>query len=199
MTDKRQSEGEGKGEHGKDHESRKPTPLRTANGMVAALLCLIFLVHAVLGSVKFGNLTFANHFSWVIWVGVALLVVHIIMSVGTTVSMYTDTVRPPSQKKKRHQVLKWVTGCALLAVAALHMAFTSGLRAGGAVAALTPITYVLMAVLIAALAWHILVASKSLLKDLHVPHHKRYRPWMQAAFLVVAAVAAVILTAAMFS
>lgn len=186
--------------HGEGHEGgHTPTPLRTANGIVAALLVVIFLAHAVLGSVKFANLTFVNHFSWIIWVGVAAIVVHIIMSVGTTVSMYTDTERPPSEKKKRHQVLKWVTGCVLLAVAALHMAFTSGLGTGGNVAALRPVTFALMAALIAALAWHIFVASKSLLKDLHVPHHRRYRPWMQAVFLAVAAAAGAILVAAMFS
>ena len=181
------------GTHGEDKEERKPTPLRTANGIVAAVLVAIFLAHALLGSVKFADLSFNGKLVWVVWVGVALIAVHILMSIGTTVSMLRDTKRPPSQKKKRHQLMKWLSGGALLAAAAVHFARTSGFFTGGAVAALNGATFALMAVVAITLGWHVYTASKSLLKDLHVPDHKRYRPWMQAAFLAVIVTAGVIM------
>ena len=176
------------GKHGEDKEERKPTPLRTANGIVAALLCVIFAAHAILGGVKIADPTFTGRFVWVVWVGVGLVAVHIIMSIGTTVSMWTDTVRPPSDKKKRHQIMKWVTGVALLAVAGIHMA--SGMPGSA-----WPMAALMLCVA-AALGWHMFVASKSLLKDLHVPHHKKYRPYLQAALIAACVVAGVIILAA---
>ena len=191
--------GHGEGGHGKDHEERKPTKLRTANGIAAAILCIIFLAHAILGSVKFAVPTFSGRFVWVVWIGVGILVAHVVMSVGTTVSMMTDKERPPSAKKKRHQLMKWLSGVAVLVVAVIHMLTNSGLVTGGAVPALSRATTVLMAALICALGWHMFTASKSLLKDLHVPNHKRWRPALRAVLLAGCVVAGVILLVAAFA
>ena len=177
--------------------NHRPTPLRTANGVAAALLCFIFLAHVILGAVKFADLSFDGKFVWVVWVGVGALAVHIALSIGTTVSMLTDTVRPPSDKKKRHQLMKWITGVTLLAAALVHVCTTSAIANGGVVEPLSWVGFALMIALAAALTWHLLVASKSLLKDLHVPDHKRYRPWMQRAFVACVVVAAIILVVAM--
>lgn len=174
--------------HGKDHEERKPTVLRTANGVVAALLCVIFVAHAILGSVKIANPAFSGRFVWVIWVGVGLVAMHVIMSIGTTVQMWTDKKRPPSDKKKRHQILKWVTGVALLVTAAIHMA-------GGMPNASWPVA-ILMLLVAATLGWHMFVASKSLLKDLHVPDHKRWRVWLRAVLVAACAAAGIIILVA---
>ena len=183
--------GKSKDNHGEEHEERKPTPLRTANGVVAAALCVIFAAHAILGSVKIANPAFSGRFVWVVWVGVGLVAVHIAMSIGTTVAMWRDTVRPPSNKKKRHQILKWVTGVAMLATAAAHMltGFPSAAWTGA----------ILMLGVAATLGWHMFVASKSLLKDLHVPHHKKWRPWLRAVLVAVCVAAGgIILFAALF-
>ncbi len=45
---------------------RKPTVLRTANGVVAALLCLLFAAHMLLGSVKFAYPAFDGKPVWVV-------------------------------------------------------------------------------------------------------------------------------------
>lgn len=187
----------GKG-HGEEHEGHKPTPLRTANGIFASITCFIFLAHVVLGAWKFFDLSFEGKYVWMVWVGVGVLAVHIALSVGTTVSMLTDTKRPPSAKKKRHQLMKWITGVTLLAAALVHVSTTSAIANGGVVHELSWLEFALMLVVAAALAWHIFVASKSLLKDLHVPDHKRFRPAMQAVMLGCVAVAAIILVIAIF-
>ena len=189
----------GAGEEKAEKGNHKPTPLRTVNGGFAALTCFIFLAHVVLGAWKFFDLSFEGRFVWVVWVGVGVLVAHIALSVGTTVSMLTDTKRPPSAKKKRHQLLKWVTGLTLLAAVLVHVCTTSAIANGGVVHELSWLEFALMIAVAAALAWHIFVASKSLLKDLRVPDHKRYRPAMQAMLLGCVGVAAVILVIAMFS
>lgn len=54
-----------------------------------------------------------------------------------------------------------------------------------------------MAALIAALGWHMFTASKSLLKDLRVPDHKRFRPALRAVLLAGCIVAGIILITAL--
>ena len=81
-------------------------------------------------------------------------VVHIVASVFTTYIMFTDEVRPPSSRKKRHQWLKWATG-ALLAVVAIWHALRPDTSADA-----------LLIVVLAVLAWHAFVGSKSIVRDL---------------------------------
>ncbi len=194
MTEQ-QHYGEHKKEHGEKPE-RKPTVLRTANGVVAAILCFLFAAHMLLGSVKFAYPAFDGKLVWVVWIGVGVLAVHVLMSVGTTVAMLRDTERPPSTKKKRHQLMKWVTGCMLLLAAGLHVAYMTGAFGVADPIALNVASFVLVLCVVAAVAWHEFVASKSLLKDLHVPNHKRYRPALRWTLMALCSVAAVALVVA---
>ena len=124
--------------------------------MLAAVLVLFFFAHALLGSV-------AQAFHPVdapvvlIWALMGVGAVHIVASVLTTYVMFTDEMRPPSSRKKRHQWLKWATGAALAAVAIWH--------------ALRPDTSAdaLLIFVLAALAWHTFVGCKSIVRDLKFP------------------------------
>ena len=131
--------------------------MRRANGVVSAIIMALFLVHAALGAASM-VLGFAGALSWVVWAGVGLVVVHVALSIATSREQLTDRERPPSARKKRHLALKWATGAVLAAVAAAHVV----LPKSDLVAAL------LMVVVAAALAVHLCVGAKSLLKDLRI-------------------------------
>ena len=74
--------------------------------------------------------------------------------------MWNDSVRPPSEKKKRHQVLKWATGAVVLAVLCVHVVHPAVVPA---------VTWAASAVLLAAFVWHGWTGMKSLARDLRVP------------------------------
>ncbi|MBQ9001920.1 MAG: hypothetical protein IJ087_08720 [Eggerthellaceae bacterium] len=155
---------------------------RFANGIVSAVLVVFFIAHGLLGSaaIVFG---YSSPLAFLVWAGMALVVVHVVASIVTSREQLTDAKRPPSSRKKRHLALKWATGAGLAACVALHV-FLRG--------AFPPkIAIVAVAVM---LAVHLCVGSKSLLADLNIP--RRY----QMAFRVaVCAFAAVFVVAAIAS
>ena len=75
--------------------------------------------------------------------------------------MLTDTVRPPSRKKKNHLWLKWASGAALAACAAPH--------ALGWDASARWFTLLVLALL----AWHAYIGCKSLARDLRCAEARR--------------------------
>ena len=172
----------------------KGSKIRFANGVVSAAIVVFFLVHATLGSVS--ALTgFRSPFAWFVWVGVALVAAHVVISVFTSREQLTDVERPPSARKKRHLALKWATGGLLLAAAAVHVVV---MRTWGAAAAQSTATgAVLTIVLATVLAIHLCVGSKSVLKDLGID--RRYMTPFRvvvcafAVLFAVSAIAAVVL------
>ncbi|MDO4290996.1 MAG: hypothetical protein Q4C41_07195 [Eggerthellaceae bacterium] len=161
---------------------------RAVNGAVSACIAVFFVVHASIGSVM-GFVPLSTNFAWAVWLGVGLAAAHVVLCVATSVQQLTDAVRPPSIHKKRHLALKWATGAALFAVAAAHVVVA---RTAGAHDMLADISGVAVIVALAtALAVHLCVGSKSLLKDLNIS--RSYRTAVRAAacaFAVVFAVAA---------
>lgn len=130
-------------------------------GVVSALVVAVFAIHMVVGCIYLGG-NVSNAWAWVVWIGVALIVVHIIVAVATTVLMLTDAVNPPSRRKKNHQVLKWATGCLLLAFMAAHITQV----VHGALLGASPSFIVMTVALIACLTWHSWTGVKSFTKDL---------------------------------
>lgn len=156
---------------------------RLVNGIVSAVLVVFFLAHGVLGGVSLvsgveGTLT------WLVWVGVALVVVHVMASVVTSREQLADEQRPPSARKKRHLALKWTTGVLLALCAAAHVIFKDALA--GRVA------MVLVAV---ALAVHACVGAKSLLKDVGVDRRYKMAFRVVVCIFVVAFVSAAVCSA----
>ena len=127
--------------------------MRKANGIVAALITLLFLAHALLGSASL-HVSTPSTFKVFVLVGVAAIAVHVALSIGTSAQQMNDKERPPSPRKKRHLALKWVTGAVLALVAVVHV--VGGMELGGRVT---------LALLAAAIAVHACVGAKSLLKD----------------------------------
>ena len=167
---------------GKDSRARK------VNGVVSAALTLFFLAHATIGGISL--LTgFASPFAVLVWVGVGLVAVHVVASVVTSREQLGDVERPPSARKKRHLALKWATGIALLATAAFHIV---SMRMPVATAPSLALDLVAIVVVAVALAAHLWVGSKSLLKDLGL--NTRHQPAFRAAvclfavFFVVSAI-----------
>ncbi len=131
---------------------------RLVNAGVAALLVVAFLGHALFASAA--GVDAASRAPYpLLYCLLALVAVHIALSVATTVLMWNDSVRPPSEKKKRHQVLKWVTGAVVLAVLCVHVAHPAVVPA---------VTWAASAVLLAAFVWHGWTGMKSLARDLRV-------------------------------
>ena len=181
--------------HKEGHLPRKRTPQRILNAWLALFLCLLFAAHALLGSIKMAEPTFAGNFVWVVWIGVGVVVFHIIMSGVTTYDMWTDKERPASAKKKRHQWLKWITGGLILVCAAAHVILTQ-------VPHTLPITssvvqHVLMILLAGALGWHIFTSAKSLLKDLMPNVSKQARTYVRIGVVAFFTVVAIILIIAL--
>jgi hypothetical protein len=84
-------------------------------------IVVFFLVHAALGSLS-GLFGLKSPLAWLVWVGVALIAAHIVVSVVTSREQLSDVEHPPSVRKKRHLVLKWATGGLLAAAAIAHIA-----------------------------------------------------------------------------
>lgn len=152
----------------------KSSKARVANGVIAALITVIFLVHGTMGSLSalFG---FSSALAWVVWGAVILTGLHVAVSLATSAQQLTDREFPPSRRKKAHLALKWVTGALLAVVAIAHIVLPKGSAAGAGV---------IVAVSVA-LAAHLCVGSKSLLKDLGIS-----RSYKQAFRIVVCLFAA---------
>lgn len=153
---------------------RGESKARLVNGVVSAAIVLLFLAHALMGGASF-IWGFSSPLSVLVWVGVALAAVHVVLSVVTSREQLNDAERPPSPRKKRHLALKWATGLLLAGAAAAHVALPKGPVLG----------VVLIAVVAVALAVHVCVGSKSLLKDIGVD-----RRFKTAFRIVVCAVSA---------
>lgn len=139
--------------------------IRFANGIVSAVIVCFFLVHGALGSASAFGIA-SNTLAGLVWLGVALIVAHVCLSVATSKEQLTDTQRPPSARKKRHLALKWATGLLLAALAVLHVV---GPQLLGLDPAQTRVVYsAIIVALSGVLAWHVFVGMKSLLIDLGV-------------------------------
>lgn len=133
----------------------KSPKARVVNGVIAALITIILLVHGTMGSLS-SLLGFSGKYAWVVWGAVILICLHVVMSLVTSTQQLTDKEFPPSPRKKAHLALKWVTGGLLAVVAVAHIILPkSSITAAGVIVAVS----VLLAV-------HVCVGSKSLLKDL---------------------------------
>ena len=128
---------------------------RIANGVIAALITIIFLAHGAMGSLSalFG---FVNSFPWVVWIAVIIAGIHVAVSLLTSAQQLGDAERPPSARKKAHLALKWATGGLLAVIALVHIILPKSMVASA---------YVIIGVSIA-LAAHLCVCAKSLLSDL---------------------------------
>ena len=168
-----------------DKSPQRPRSLaRRINGIVSACIVVFFLAHGILGGIS-ALTDFSSPLTWLVWVGVAFVVVHVVLSIVTSRQQLTDTVRPPSEAKRRHLLLKWVTGILLAVLVVIHIVV---MRVVGPDTVQSTVTGVaLIIALVVVLAAHIGLGSKSLLKDLNVD-----RKWRNTFRIAVCAVAAVI-------
>jgi len=154
-----------------------------ANGGLSALLLLGFMAHAALGSLLLSGAV-GRPCGPAIWIGVGLIAAHLLLSGVASRQMLTDAQRPPSARKKRHLLWKWLSGAALALCCLWHVADSAGAVAGveGAFIARALL-------LLAAMAVHALFGVKSLLKDLRLPRSGRMalRLGIVAAALAIAA------------
>ena len=151
-------------------EPRPHTRARVANAVAACFIMLLFLVHACLGTLKLYWPEMPSSLEFIVWFGVAVIAIHIIISIATTYEMWTDTVRPPSDRKKRHQILKWVTGVLLVCAIVVHQLCVAQLLPPATVDMLTLPALIVTAIL---LCWHLFVGAKSLTRDLNLRYTLR--------------------------
>jgi hypothetical protein len=163
---------------------------RRINGIVSAILVCFFLSHATLRSVSL-LYPIPYSFGFLVWVGIGLIAAHAALSIVTSQQMLSDKIRPPSAKKKRHLVLKWLSGLLFLLVVALHVAGVYG----GFTFSNAHASLVVALLLVLALAAHTFIGTKSLLKDLDVTRRLRVsvRLVVGGISLIIAVVIIVIL------
>ena len=154
--------------------------LRFFNATVASAIAAFFLVHSTLGAATFVVEGMSNDVPWLVWGMFGIMGVHVIASVGTTAMMLADTERPPSSRKKRHFLLKWATGTLLALVVVWHLlaAFSPDSLARTAITTRAPFLLTL-----AALAWHVGIATKSLARDLAIS--KKSRDILRGVYVIV--------------
>ena len=127
------------------------------------LLLAVFSAHAIMGALFCWGML-SDELSWIVWVGVGVIAVHVALSVVTTCQMLCDEARPPSAKKKAHQIKKWVTGVLIGVVAVAHVLTVFE----------TLLWSVIALALDVALVTHVCVCAKSLVKDLKLAPRWRY-------------------------
>lgn len=165
--------------------------LRLLNALVASAIAAFFLAHSALGTASLFAEGLVNSVPWLVWIMFGAVGVHVLASVSATCLMLTDTERPPSSRKKRHFVLKWATGAVLAAAIAVHLFCT---LCPGSLPVFPNQTKVSFLLLLAALAWHVGIATKSLARDLGIG--KRTRDIMRAVYvLTIFALVALVLVA----
>ena len=161
---------------------RASTPaekLRLINALVASAIAVFFLAHSTLGVASLFVEGLVNSVPWLVWIMFGAVAVHALASVGATVLMLTATERPPSSRKKRHFVLKWATGAVLAAAIAAHLFC---ILCPGSLPVFPYQAKVSFLLLLAALAWHVGIATKSLARDLGIG--KRTRDIMRAVYVL---------------
>lgn len=131
---------------------------RFANGVAAAVITCLFSAHALMGGIAC-LMGLVNAEKWIVWLGVAVIVLHVVLSIVTSAQQLGDAERPPSTRKKRHLALKWVTGGLLAAIAIVHIA-------GNLQGLSSLIAGILSMALCAGIAVHVCVGAKSLVADL---------------------------------
>ena len=165
--------------------------LRLLNALVASAIAVFFLAHSALGTASLFAEGLVNSLPWLVWIMLGAAGAHVLASVDATALMLTDTERPPSSRKKCHFVLKWATGAVLAAAIAVHLFY---ILCPGSLPVFPHQTRVSFLLLLAALAWHVGIATKSLARDLGIG--KSTRDIMRAAYvLVVFALVALVLLA----
>lgn len=165
---------------------RKPfNPLRAPNAFAAAFIVIFFLVHASLG--VFAILSgWRGALAWTVWIGAGVIGFHIIMSLATTISMFTDKVRVASKGKRRHQLLKWATGGCIVLMFAWHVSGAQRL-----LDAPSFLVAVAAVALISALCWHVWIGAKSLTHDLRIS--PVFRTPIRGVFITIAAILSIVL------
>lgn len=166
------------------HPDRTARFFRCINAIVAAVLLVAFLVHAVLtaaiGIPPIGTPSALN----LLYALVALTGAHVIVSLVTSTFMLSDTNRPPSVHKKRHLALKWATGTTLLAAGYLHVTHAP---------LFAPYAWLVPVLLLGALTWHGWTGAKSLARDLDMS--ESLKTPMRIGLCLVAVVAAALVFA----
>ena len=156
--------------------------MRKTNGFISLALALLLVVHVAhnLGALNSGAGigVLQVFFPALAWGCVILSFLHIGLSAGTSVKMLNDTERPPSARKKRHLVLKWVTGLALALTTGLHIGHVMGFVAPGNAAFFWGSLFATLV----CLGIHIYTGTRSLLKDIGLP-----TTWKTAVRIVVIA------------
>lgn len=144
---------------------RKHSKTRLVNGVLSTIIVVFFAAHGILGSVS-AIAPFDSGLSWAIWIGMACVALHVVVSIATSFQQLTDADYPPSARKKRHLALKWVTGILLLAAVGAHVFC---IHTYGAAATQASATGALATIAVAAtFAIHACVGGKSLLTDILV-------------------------------
>lgn len=154
--------------------------LRLLNALVASAIAVFFLAHSTLGAALLFVKGLVNSVPWLVWIMFGAVGAHVLACVGATCLMLTDTERPPSSRKKRHFVLKWATGVVLAATIAVHLFC---ILCPGSLPVFPNQIKASFLLLLAALAWHVGIATKSLARDLGI--WKRTRDIMRAAYVLV--------------
>lgn len=166
---------------------RKHSNIRMVNGMLSAAIVCFFVAHGILGSIS-AIAPFESGLAWTIWIGVACIAVHVVVSIATSWEQLHDPDNPPSDRKKQHLALKWATGLLLLASVAVHVAF---IRIYGAAATQSMATGAFVIIFVAVMfAYHACVGGKSLLKDILVD-----RKYLTAYRVIVCTLAIVFIIA----
>ena len=153
--------------------------LRLLNALVASAIAVFFLAHSALGTASLFIEGLVNRLPWLVWAMFGAAGAHVLASVGATALMLTDTERPPSSRKKRHFVLKWATGAVLAAAIAVHLFC---ILCPGSLPVFPHQMKVSFLLLLAALAWHVGIATKSLARDLGIG--KRTRDVLRAVYVL---------------
>ena len=153
--------------------------LRLVNALVASAIAVFFLAHSTLGAASLFVEGLVNSVPWLVWIMFGAVGVHVLASVGATCLMLTDTERPPSSRKKCHFVLKWATGAVLAAAIAVHLFC---ILCPGSLPSFSHQIKASFLLLLAALAWHVGIATKSLARDLGIG--KRTRDIMRAVYVL---------------
>lgn len=148
---------------------KKPTA-RFVNGVLAIAIAAFFAVHGIFGAVS-AFVDIPRGLAWLVWAGVVVVGVHVLASVVTSYQQMADKERPPSPRKKRHLVLKWATGGALAAAAAMHIVDMQ--MAGGSLEGAGATGLVTLLALIAFVAVHVCVGARSLLKDIGADRNRK--------------------------
>lgn len=162
---------------------------RRVNAWLSVLVSVLFLLHSCMGAAYFVLPGMRTAPRLLLWLGVLLILAHIVASIITTNQMLTDTVRPPSARKKRHQLKKWVTGVLFVLAAGVHI----GAQANGVLQGASAV--LLMAVVSVLLCVHLCTGVKSLTRDMALSPSLRWplRLLAIAVSVLVCAVALVVL------